>query len=39
MMPFVLRAYNGEDVTEEDLVFEYEGRLAKLLSAPKIEVV
>lgn len=39
LLPFILRAYAGEEVQEEDLVFRYEGRLAKLLEAPKIEVV
>jgi hypothetical protein len=39
LMPFILRAYAGEEVQEEDMVFRYEGRLAKLLEVPKIEVV
>ncbi len=39
MMPFVLRAYAGEQVMEEDMVFRYEGKLAKLIEVPEIEVV
>lgn len=39
LMPFVLRAYAGEEVKEEDLVFRYENRLAKLLDVPTVEVV
>ena len=39
IMPFVLRAYAGEQVMEEDMVFRYEGRLAKLIEVPVIEVV
>ncbi len=39
LMPFVLRAFAGEDVQEEDMVFRYEGRLAKLLEVPAVEVV
>jgi hypothetical protein len=36
-MPFVIRAYKNEPVREDDMVFVYNGRLAKLLEAPKIE--
>jgi hypothetical protein len=36
-MPFVIRAYKQETVREEDLVFVYNGKLAKLLEVPKIE--
>ena len=39
LMPFVLRAYASEEVQEEDLVFRYENRLAKLLDVPTVEVV
>jgi len=39
MMPFVLRAYAGEQVMEEDMVFRYEGRLAKFIEVPALEVV
>lgn len=38
-MPFVLRAYAGEPVREEDKVFYQEGRLAKLIEYPNIEIV
>lgn len=38
-MPFVLRAYAGEEVEEEDKVFIHEGKLAKLIEVPTIEVV
>lgn len=37
-LPFVLRAYLGEDIKEEDKVFYYEGKLARLIEVPKIEV-
>lgn len=37
-LPFVLRKYLGEEIQESDLVFFYEGRLAKLLETPKIEL-
>jgi hypothetical protein len=36
-MPFVIRAYKNEPVKEDDMVFVYNGRLAKLLEAPEIE--
>lgn len=36
-MPFVIRAYKKEPITESDMVFVYNGRLAKLLEAPKVE--
>jgi len=39
LMPFVLRAYEGEEIQEEDLLFYYEGRLAKLIDVPDIQVV
>ena len=38
MMPFVLRHFLGEEVTESDKVFYYEGLLAKFVDIPKIEV-
>lgn len=37
-MPFVLRALNGEEITENDTVFLYEGQLAKLLKPTKITI-
>lgn len=38
-MPFVLRAYNGEEPNDLDRVFIYEGRKVKLLEDFEIEVV
>lgn len=38
-MPFVLRAYNGEKVTDLDRVFYYEGKKAMLMEDYEIEVV
>lgn len=38
-MPFVLRFLNNEEPKEEDSVFVYEGRKAKLLDIPKIDIV
>lgn len=38
-MPFVLRAYQNEEVQEEDKVFFYEGKLAKLIEVPNIKVI
>ena len=38
MMPFVLRYFLGEEVTESDKVFYHEGLLAKFIDEPKIEV-
>ena len=37
-LPFILRKYLGEEIQESDLVFFYEGRLAKLLEIPKVEL-
>ena len=39
VMPFVLRAYLGESIREEDKVFIHEGRLAKLIEVPNVEIV
>ena len=36
-MPFVIRAYKNESIKESDLVFVYNGKLAKLMESPKIE--
>jgi hypothetical protein len=36
-MPFVIRAYRNEPIQDSDLVFVYNGKLAKLMEAPKIE--
>lgn len=38
MIPFVLRHFLGEEVTESDKVFYHEGLLAKFVDIPKIEV-
>ena len=36
MYPFVLRALKGEPITDDDLVFDFEGSLAKYLAIPNI---
>lgn len=38
VLPFVLRKFLGEDVTESDRVFYHEGLLAKFIETPQIEV-
>lgn len=38
MMPFVLRYFLGEEITESDKVFYHEWLLAKFIEEPKIEV-
>lgn len=38
MMPFVLRYFLGEEITESDKVFYHEGLLVKFIDEPKIEV-
>lgn len=38
MLPFVLRKFNGEEITENDKVFYYEGLLSKFIEIPEIEV-
>lgn len=38
VMPFVLRAINGEEVKPEDSVFIYEGRKCQLLDLPEIKI-
>lgn len=38
MMPFVMRKFLGEEITESDKVFYYEGLLAQLIEIPNIEV-
>lgn len=37
-LPFVLRKFLGEEVTENDRVFYHEGLLAKFIEVPRIEV-
>lgn len=36
VLPFVLRKFLGEDVTESDRIFYYEGLLASFMEVPKI---
>lgn len=38
MLPFVLRKFNEEEITESDKVFYHEGLLAKFIEIPEIEV-
>jgi hypothetical protein len=38
MIHFVIRKLNNEEITEDDLVFVHDGRLAKWIDVPKIEV-
>jgi len=37
-MPFVLRCFNGEEITENDKVFLHQGSLSKFIEVPKIEL-
>lgn len=37
--PYVLRALDNEAITDSDLVFEYEGKLAKFLIEPNITII
>jgi len=37
-LPFIVRYLNGEEVTDSDRVFYHEGRLAKYMEDPEIEV-
>jgi hypothetical protein len=37
-MPFVIRAFNGQKVQENDKVFYHNGLLAKFIDVPKIEL-
>ena len=36
ILPFVIRKFLNEEITENDKIFYYEGRLAKLLEIPEI---
>lgn len=36
--PFVLRKFNGEEITENDKVFYHEGLLSKFIEIPEIEI-
>lgn len=38
MLPFVIRHFLGEEVTDSDKVFYHEGLLAQFIEVPKIEV-
>lgn len=38
-VPFVIKLINGRTVTDSDLVFFHNGRLARFLEAPKLRVV
>lgn len=38
MLPFVLRKFNEEEITESDKVFYHEGLLSKFIEVPEIEV-
>lgn len=38
MMPFVIRHFLGEEITDSDKVFYHEGLLAQFIEVPKIEV-
>ena len=38
MLPFVIRSFLGEEITDNDKVFYHEGLLAKFIEVPKIEV-
>lgn len=38
IMPFVLRYFLGQEVTESDRVFYHEGLLSRFIETPKIEV-
>lgn len=38
-LPFVIKFFNGEEVTESDKVFYHQGLLAKFIEVPRIEVV
>lgn len=38
MLPFILRKFNGEEITGSDKVFYHEGLLSKFIEIPEIEV-
>lgn len=38
MMPFVIRQFLGEEITDSDRVFYHEGLLSQFIEVPKIEV-
>ena len=37
-LPFVLRKFNGEEITENDKLFYHEGLLSKFIEIPEIEI-
>ena len=37
-LPFVLRRFSGEEITDSDRMFYHEGLLAKFMEIPKIEI-
>lgn len=37
--PWVIRTLNNEDIQEDDLVFEHEGKLAKYIDKPNINLI
>jgi len=39
MMPFVLRHFSGEEVTESDKIFYHEGLLSKFIDTPQIDQI
>ena len=39
MMPFVLRHFLGEEVTESDKIFYHEGLLSKFIDTPQIDQI
>jgi hypothetical protein len=38
-MHFVQRVINGEEITDRDLIFSFEGKMAKLLEKPELQLV
>lgn len=38
MLPFVLRTFRGEQITESDKVFYHEGLLSKFIEVPEIKI-
>ena len=38
MLPFVLRKFQNQEITESDKVFYHEGMLSKFIEVPEIEV-
>ena len=38
VLPFVLRKFNGEEITENDKVFYHEGLISKFIEIPEIEI-